>query len=1179
MNLRLPHIGSGLLRATVLGVLLAGLGYTCSQQLTSSKEDQFTKHIRTTEAQTPEQERAGFQLPQGFEIQLFASEPNIGKPLNMTFDAKGRMWLTQSYEYPFADTTGVGKDQISILEDTDGDGVADKFTVFADSLNIPIGIVAMPDGAIAYSIPHIYHFKDTDGDDKVDERKILYSGFEYKDTHGMINNLIRSWDGWIHAGHGFSNTSRVAGTDGDTIVMFSGNTFRIRKDGSRVEFTTTGRVNPFGYAYDEMGYTYSVDCHTSPIYQLVRGADYPHFGKQPTGIGFGPAMMSHDHRATALAGLEYYLATQFPEEYQESFYLGDVVKSRVYRSKIEMNGTTPINHWQDDFVVSNDPWFRPVDVKMGPDGALYIADFYNRIIGHYEVSLDHPGRDRQRGRIWRITYKGEDYQVEVPKRDLSTENLEILISELDNENLPLRMATADQIVDRFGAEAVQPIVDMLNNTNTDSQSYVQGLWILFRLNALTKDHLAAAVQHEDATINVHALRIMYEDNDLDESLRKIAANLLETPNVHIQRQAVMVVAKNPSLEHIPALVKLRNTVDQEDSHFFYSIRQCLRDHARDDKIMAHIHSNSWNEEEARAWADVMMGVDNFQAGQFLLNHLQQYEQPQDQLIKYTKHTARYLQPSALDKLVSAVQSQTKGDLDLAYTLFNSIRDGLAQGGKEMSPRGKKWGISLASSFLNEDIQAGMNWQIVPNVHLPFSSNPVRLIQTKTLDEAPDSITMLSSSAVKSGRDISTLISPAFSMPQALEFYVFGQKNEPGEEETPTPPDNRVELRLTETNEVIVSKYVEVPDMKEKILWEAGENKGKEVYLALVDASGKWGEFVAIGGLDPAVVPLPISSPNQIAERQIFAASIAKSYKANDLEGSLQTLLSTSNADIYARVAAADALLTLNENKYITQVADLMEKKEASPLLKEKLIGVVSELSSAQALTAIKQAMPDLSYKAQKDVALKMVGTSAGIDQLLQASEQMMVSPRLLLDRQVYERLAEVMNATQQTKFEEITANIKPMGEETQALIEKRLEGFGKAKPSRENGSLVFNQNCAVCHQIGGQGGNIGPQLDGIGNWGQLALTEKILDPNRNISRAFINYSLTLNDGKITTGLFRREEGEVMVFANMAGEEFSIPKAEIKEQKIAPYTLMPDHFGEVISEEDYYDLMGYLLSLK
>ena len=240
----------------------------------------YAEHVRTSKFQTPEEEMASFELPPGFEVTLFASEPDITKPINMAFDDKGRLWVTQSSEYPIKAGQGEGNDRISILEDTNGDGKADRIIDFADDLNIPIGIIPVKDGAIGYSIPHVYRFYDSDGDGKSEKREILISDFEHKDTHGMVNNLFRGLDGWIHASHGFSNISTVSGYDGDSITMTSGNTFRFRQDGSRVEKTTDGRINPFGSDLDKWGYHYSADCHTLPIYQLIWGGNYTQWGKK-----------------------------------------------------------------------------------------------------------------------------------------------------------------------------------------------------------------------------------------------------------------------------------------------------------------------------------------------------------------------------------------------------------------------------------------------------------------------------------------------------------------------------------------------------------------------------------------------------------------------------------------------------------------------------------------------------------------------------------------------------------------------------------------------------------------------------------------------------------------------------------------------------------------------------------
>ncbi|MDQ3534007.1 MAG: c-type cytochrome, partial [Bacteroidota bacterium] len=129
------------------------------------------------------------------------------------------------------------------------------------------------------------------------------------------------------------------------------------------------------------------------------------------------------------------------------------------------------------------------------------------------------------------------------------------------------------------------------------------------------------------------------------------------------------------------------------------------------------------------------------------------------------------------------------------------------------------------------------------------------------------------------------------------------------------------------------------------------------------------------------------------------------------------------------------------------------------------------------------------------------------------------------------------------------------------------------------GREVFVQNCSSCHKIGSEGGSIGPQLDGIGKWGPHALAEKVLDPNRNISENFRTYTIKLKDGKVITGLYRRDEGEVKIFADISGKEFSVPKNQIEEQKASKYTLMPDHFGEVLKGQEFNNLLAYLLSLK
>src|SRR6266850_1568106 len=387
---------------------IAAVLFFSAHSLGAAPKDPFADVVRSTDPLTPAEELKSFHLPPGFEAQLFASEPDIGKPMNMAFDARGRLWITQSREYPFpAPKDRKGRDMIKVLEDRDGDGRADKITTFAEGLNIPIGLYPYRNGVIAFSIPNISFYQDSDADGAADKQEVLYGplGFE-KDTHGMTSAFRRGFDGWLYACHGFNNTTTIKGKDGQAITMNSGNTYRMKIDRSHVEYFTHGQVNPFGLMFDPLGNLYSADCHSSPVYQLLKGGYYPSFGKPDDGLGFGPVMMTHTHGSTAIGGIVFYAGQNFAVEFRSNVFVGNVMTCRVNRDRLEDHGSTRLAKEQPDFLSSDDPWFRPVDLQLGPDGAIYVADFYNRIIGHYEVPLDHPGRDRERGRIWRIVYTG-----------------------------------------------------------------------------------------------------------------------------------------------------------------------------------------------------------------------------------------------------------------------------------------------------------------------------------------------------------------------------------------------------------------------------------------------------------------------------------------------------------------------------------------------------------------------------------------------------------------------------------------------------------------------------------------------------------------------------------------------------------------------------------------------------
>lgn len=450
--------------------------------------------VRETEALPPEGELAALSVPEGFSIELFAAEPMINKPINLAVDPRGRVWVSSTVEYPYAaakerwsDPLGArvreSRDAIKILEDLDGDGRADRAIDFADGLNIPTGVLPWHrpehrDGCIAWSIPNLWYFADTDGDGRADHREVLFGPLGYeKDTHGMVSSLRLGPDGWIYATHGFNNSSVVRAKDGGEIELHSGNVFRFRPDASRVEVWSRGQVNPFGLAFDRRGNLYSADCHSAPVYQLLRGAHYPSFGKPHDGLGFGPAMIEHTHGSTGIAGIAFVDRGIWGADWDDHVLIGNPVTSRVNLDRIRFDGTTPRAEERPDFVVSEDPWFRPVDLCLAPDGALYLADFYNRIIGHYEVPLDHPGRDRERGRIWRIVRTagaGEAEKFEPPPPPADP------VAALASPGPWERRRAAAALLETPASEAIGPLRRALAETPSEDTHLRQALRIALR---------------------------------------------------------------------------------------------------------------------------------------------------------------------------------------------------------------------------------------------------------------------------------------------------------------------------------------------------------------------------------------------------------------------------------------------------------------------------------------------------------------------------------------------------------------------------------------------------------------------------------------------------------------------------------------------------------------------------
>ena len=1161
------------------------LALTIAAHSVFAGSDPFEENIRKTEPLTPENEVKAFHLPPGFEAQLVACEPDIGKPMNMAFDSKGRLWVTISREYPFPvlPVENPGRDRIVVIEDFDANGRAHKFTTFKTGLNIPIGLYPYKDGVIGFSIPKIHFFEDTDGDLKADKDTVLLTGFGYqKDTHGLTSNFRRGFDGWIYADHGFNNDSTVVGLDNSSITMNSGNCYRFHPDGTHVEYQSHGQVNPFGLMFDPLGDLWSADCHSQPTYVLLHGGYISSFGKPNDGLGFVPDVCTHSHGSTAICGMLFYDDDQWPAEYRWNTLIGNVMTGKINRDSYIEHGSTRKAKEEPDFLSSDDPWYRPVNIEFGPDGAMYVADFYNRIIGHYEVPLDHPGRDRERGRIWRIVYKNPngknnrlDALVSTNKNryDLSKLSVAKLIDELASPNIRRRMMATDELVDRVGAPATKPVAKMMGSKKADAHQRAHGLWVLYRLGGLDQKVLTACANDSDRLVRVHAMRVLAEMQYWNNDQTSLAQHGMFDKDAYVQRAAVDAISRHEMSQNVPWLLKLRASEPTEDEALVYMTRMALRNQLLVDSTFNAVASSNLSEQDQRAIADVCVGMKTAASGAFLASYLEHANESRPQMEAYLKHIARYAPDSAMDKLAAFTRKRFADDIDFQLTLFKSVEEGVQQRGGALGQSLQEWGMDLAQQLMVSVNAKNLDWRN-SSMKGEDATNPWVLQQRESGDGNKNS-TFLSSLAPGGEALTGKLRSREFTIPRNLTFWFAGHDGDPAR---PLGKKNFIRLHDAQTDKVIKSARPPRNDIAQKVTWNLKEAAGKKGYIEIVDGNrGHSYAWLAVGRFSPEVVPMPAVIPNQVDLRQKSAAELAGQLKIANLEKPLAELFVDDGANESSRAAAAKALMVLNPTQHVSEVAKVVQNPSEPQKLREECAKVLGESKSSDADAIIIAALATAPQSLQAQFSLTLASKTDGAEALLIAVENGKASRQLLQDKIIKDRLMASNPNNCAARIVTLTKGLPTADSERQKLIDERAASFNAKEATIGMGMQVFKKNCIVCHQLDREGATVGPQLDGIGNRGADRIIEDILDPSRNVDPAFRVTLFTMKDGDVESGLFRREEGEMIVYADTTGKEHSIPKADVAEKRQSQLSLMPDNFGQAISSGDFNNLIAYLMS--
>jgi len=448
----------------------------------------------------PESERQALVVAEGFQINLFASDPQVTKPIQMNFDAAGRLWVACSELYPHIAPGQEAHDRVVVLEDTDGDGRADHSTVFAEGLLIPTGIEPGDGGAYVGNSTELLHLKDTDGDGRADQRRVVLSGFGTEDTHHILHTLRWGYDGQLYFNQSIYIHSHVETPWGVRRLGGSG-TWMFRPESMRLEVFTRGLCNPWGHHYDQWGQSFGTDgAGGEGINYLFPGSVmFTAPGAKRIVQGLNPGSPKH-------CGLEVLSGRHLPDDWQENLITNDFRAHRVCRFVLSENGSGYSSLEQPELVKSTHVGFRPVDVKMGPDGAIYIADWYNPIIQHGEVDFRDDRRDHAHGRIWRITAKG---RPTLPRPRLVGAPTAELLEQLKAPEAWTRHF-AKRVLKERGPEVLPPLREWIAQLPPDPSSErhrLEGLWMLLAFDQTDPALLASLLASSDHRVRAAAIRI------------------------------------------------------------------------------------------------------------------------------------------------------------------------------------------------------------------------------------------------------------------------------------------------------------------------------------------------------------------------------------------------------------------------------------------------------------------------------------------------------------------------------------------------------------------------------------------------------------------------------------------------------------------------------------------------
>jgi len=1090
-------------------------------------------------------------VPPGFEARLFASEPEITKPIAMAFDARGRLWIAETVDYPNEmQPEGQGRDRIKICEDTDGDGRAEKFTVFAEKLSIPTSLVFANGGVIVTQAPHTLFLRDTDGDDRADERRVLFSGWGTGDTHAGPNNIRWAPDGWIWGMVGYSG---FRGTVGGKAHQFQMGFYRFRPDGSEMEFLRSTNNNTWGCGISEEGIVFGSTANGNPseympipnrYYEAVAGWSAGRLGGIAGNPEFHPVtervrQVDAHGRFTAAAGHELYTARLFPKEYwNRTAFVAEPTGHLAATFVLEPKGAGFSSRVGWNLLASDDEWTAPVAAQVGPDGAVWVIDWYNYIVQHnptprgftngkgnaYQIDL----RDKTHGRIYRVAPKGAPFPAQLRLDKASPQEL---VAALKNDTMLWRMHAQRLLVERGQKDVVPALEALARDTRVDAiglnPAAIHAIWTLKGLGAAIP---AEAIAHPSAGVRRAAASVA-------------PLKLLDDPDAQVRMAALLALADAPpSLEAGRAVYAMVQKPENAADRWIPDAATAAA--ARHDAgFLKAVLASLKPEGDAGATRNPSNLLPKNPAGWRKVTYSGTAGHTIDSIGHKGKQSLKIASTEGSDASWSAtidVRPQTR------YRLSGWVKT------KDLVPgtgKGALFNIhELQAEGLPPPVTGTSDWR---RLEIEFSSGALSRLTVNCLyggwgrskgEAWWDEVELLEVSGPSLPGRIGELVStvtrhyarrgPAESVLTVLSslkdadarltgFVLDGLADGWPKGAAPDFTD----AQKAELGEVMKALPVELRDR----------------LLALAD---KWGR------------------------RDLFAAEAAGMIDA------IAARVTDGKLPVEERVAAARRLFRIEDTPAaVGKITDLITPL-APPALVVGLLDALSESRSPETASRVLSKWANLTPATRRGgIALLMrrpawtrtllesieTGALARTDLAAEHWQQLKLSP----DREI---------AARATKLE--ATGPGAVSADREAMVLKLLP-LADRRGDPAKGKAVFANLCAKCHAMEGQGGKVGPELTGIGARSRKDILLEIVDPNRSVEANFRMWQVKTVDGQVLAGRLDTETATTIELYDVEGKSHVVQRKDIELMKASALSIMPVGLIDLLPEEDAAGLIEYL----